>query len=85
MAYGGSQARGGIGATAAAYTTARATRGLSNLHHSSRQCRIPDPLSEEVRDGNRILMDTSRIHFYCATVGSPGTELLISVLMFFYF
>ena len=49
-----------------AYTTATATatRNLShvcNLHHSSRQHRILNPLSE-ARDGTRILMDTSRAH-----------------------
>ena len=41
MAYGGSQARGQIGAVAEAYATATATQDLSHvfdLHHSSRQC-----------------------------------------------
>ena len=51
MAYGGSQARGQIGAVAA------------SLHHSSQQHRILSPLSE-ARDGTRVLMDTSEIH-YC--------------------
>ena len=56
-----------------AYTTAIATWDPSyvcNLHHSSRQRWIPDPLNE-ARDGNRILMDTSRICFCCATMGTP--------------
>ena len=38
MAYGNSQARGGIGAGAAAYTSATATQDLNrifDLHHSS--------------------------------------------------
>ena len=44
-----------------AYTTATATQDLSHvcdLHHSSRQHQILNPLSE-ARDGTRILMDTS--------------------------
>ena len=48
-----------------AYATATAMSGLShtcNLHHSSRQCQIPDPLSE-ARDWTLILMDTSLISF----------------------
>ena len=47
-----------------AYTTATATWDLSlvcNLHHSSRQHQIPDPLSE-VRDQTCILMAPSQIH-----------------------
>ena len=42
-----------------AYTTATATPDLShicNLHHSSQQCQIPNPLSE-ARDRTHILMD----------------------------
>ena len=56
-----------------AYTTATATRDpscLCDLHHSSRQRWIPDPPSE-ARDRICILMDTRRIHFRCATVGTP--------------
>ena len=48
-AYGGSQARDQIGAVPRAYTTATATWDPSrvcNLHHSSRQCRILNPLSK---------------------------------------
>ena len=48
-----------------AYTTATATGDLSRvceLHHSSWQCQIPDPLSES-KDQTHTLMDTSRIHF----------------------
>ena len=48
MAYGGSWARGQIGAIAA------------GLNHSSRQRQIYNPLSE-VRDQTCILMDTSQI------------------------
>ena len=48
-----------------AYTTAIATPEPScvcNLHHSSRQHRILNPLSE-ARDQTCILMDTSQIYF----------------------
>ena len=48
-AYGSSQARGEMRATAA------------GLHHSSWQCRILSPLSE-ARDRTCILMDTIRVH-----------------------
>ena len=40
-----------------------------NLHHSSWQCQIPNPLSK-ARDRTHILMDTSWIHFCCATTGT---------------
>ena len=36
------------------------------LHHSSWQCQIPNPLSK-ARDRTHILLDTSRSHFLCAT------------------
>ena len=55
-------------------TTATATPDPSHawdLHHSSWQHRIPHPLSKP-RDGTHILMDTSQIHFCCATTGTPG-------------
>ena len=48
---------------------------VSNLHHSSRQHQISDPLSE-VRDQTLILMDTSRIHFHCVTMGTPSIRVL---------
>ena len=47
-----------------AYTIAMATQDLSHifdLHHSSQQCWILNPLSE-ARDQTRILMDPSRVH-----------------------
>ena len=56
-----------------AYATATATPDLSHickLYHSSRHCRIPDPPSE-ARDQTHILIDTSWIHFCCATMGTP--------------
>ena len=49
-----------------AYVTATATQDLSHscdLHHSSRQCQIRNPLNE-VRDGTHILMDTSRVCYH---------------------
>ena len=54
VVYGIFQAKGRLGGTALpAYTTAKATQDLSHvcdLHHSSQQRRISDPLSE-ARDG----------------------------------
>ena len=74
MAYRISQARGQIGATAAAYTTATATWDPSHiwdLHHSSWQCRILNPPSE-ARDGTCILMDATQIRFPLShDLGSP--------------
>ena len=43
---------------------------VCDLHHSSRQRQIPDPLSE-ARDRTHILRDTSWIHLCCATTGTP--------------
>ena len=48
-AYGSSQARGPTGAAAAIFDTATAKQDLShvcNLHHSSWQCQILNPLSK---------------------------------------
>ena len=64
VACGSSQARGQIGATLLAYTTAIATWDQSHvldLHHSSRQRQILNPLSE-VRGQTWVFMDPSRIH-----------------------
>ena len=71
--YGGSQAKGQIGATAAGVATATATQDLiyvCNLHHSSRQCQIPNSLSQ-VRDRTQNLRVTIQIRFRCATMGPP--------------
>ena len=49
-----------------AYATATEMWDLSHicdLHHSSLQCQIFNPLSK-VRDGTCVLMDTSQIHFH---------------------
>ena len=59
-AYGGSQARGQIGAAAYAIaTTMPHPRHICNLHHSSWQCQILSSLSE-ARDRTRNLMVTPR-------------------------
>ena len=63
-----------------AYTIATAMWGPShicNLHHSSQQCGITDPLIE-AGDQTRILTDMSRIRFHCATRGTP---CLLKILM----
>ena len=60
-----------------AYTTATATRDLSwvfDLHHSSWQCRIPNPMSKG-RDQTCILMDTSQIRFRFTNMETPGVVL----------
>ena len=67
-----------------AYTTATAMQDPSHvcdLHHSSWQCRIPDPLSEP-RDKSCILMDTSRIHFHCTT---QELWLLLHLILWLWF
>jgi len=60
VAYGGSQARGLIRAVARATATLDPSR-VCNLHHSSQQCRIVNPLSKG-RDRTHNLMVPSRIH-----------------------
>ena len=73
MAYQISQATGGIGAAAEAYATATATPDpnlVCNLHHSSQQRQILNPMSE-ARDQTLNLMVSSWICFQCATIGTP--------------
>ena len=56
-----------------AYATGAVMPDLScicELHHSSQQRWIFNPLSK-TRDGTHILMDTSRIHFHCTSMGTP--------------
>ena len=56
-----------------AYTTATAMphpSRICNLHHSSRQHQILNPLSE-ARDQTRNPMVPSRIFFCCTTMGTP--------------
>ena len=60
------------------YTTATAIPDLSrvcDLHHSSQQCQILNPLSG-ARDQTRIHMDTSQICFRCATMGTLQAPIL---------
>ena len=64
-----------------AYATAAAMPDLSlicDLHHSSRQRRILNPLNK-ARDRTRNFMVPSQIHFCCGTMGTPP------VLIHFYF
>ena len=61
-----------------AYTIATAMQDPShvcNLHHSSEQCHILDPLNK-ARDRTHILMDTSRVVSIV-----PQQELPLIVLM----
>jgi len=56
-----------------AYTTATATRdptSLCDLHHSSWQRQILNPLSE-ARDRTKVLVNTSQICYCWATMGTP--------------
>ena len=65
-----------------AFTTATATwdlNGVGNLYHSSRQHRIPHPVSE-ARDQTCILMDTSWIRFHYATMETPRDRQIINLL-----
>ena len=72
--HGSSQARGRIGAAAAAYTIATAMQNQSHIcdpYHSSQQCWILNPLSK-ARDWTHILMGTRRVHYHWATMGTPS-------------
>ena len=82
MVYGGSQARGLIGATAASLHHSHAMQDsgqICNLHCSSRQHWILNPLSR-ARDQTHILMEMSQIHFCCATREVLYSTLLQSLL-----
>ena len=52
-------------------------RHVCNLHPSSRQHQILNPLSR-ARDRIHNLVVSSRIHFRCATTGTPKTSKLLS-------
>ena len=43
---------------------------VCDLHHSSRQRQISNPLNE-ARDRTRILMNMSQVHIHWATMGTP--------------
>ena len=67
-----------------AYTTATATQNPScfcDLHHSSRQCWIPNPLSK-ARNQTCILMDTSQIHFLSHDANSQILYFMLSMGQF---
>ena len=58
-----------------AYATATSTARpdlshICNLHHSSGQCRMLNPLSK-ARDRTCILMDTSQVRYGCTSMGTP--------------
>ena len=63
-AYRSSQARGGIRALAARLHHSHSSL-IFNLHQSSRQCRILNPLME-ARDWTCVLVDPSQIRFHWA-------------------
>ena len=66
-----------------ACTTATAIQDQSHifdLHHSSWQCWILNPLSK-ARDWTCILMDTSQICFHWATTGTPPSTFYICHLI----
>ena len=75
MAYGGSQARGLIRATAAGLHQSHIKAGserVCDLHRSSQQCQILNPQSK-ARDQTCNLMVPSQIRFCCAMTGTPGS------------
>ena len=53
---------------------------ICDLHHSSWQRRILNPLSE-ARDGTRNLTVPSRIHFHCAKTGTPRRTFKASYIL----
>ena len=72
--YGSSQARGWMELQLPAYPTATETQDLSHvceLHHSSRQHWILNPLIE-ARDQTHVLMDISWVHYCWAMIGTPN-------------
>ena len=72
MAYGSSQAWGGIRTLAAGLHYSYSDIGCK-LHHSSWQCQILNPLSK-ARDQTRNLTVPSQVRFCCTTTGTPGPQ-----------
>ena len=67
-----------------AYSTATAMQDpdcFFDLHHSSRQCQIPNLLSE-ANDGTLVLIDTSRICFHWATTRTACLGLKFNFKLF---
>jgi len=87
-AYGGSQARGPIRATAASLHHSHSNTGskpcVCDLQHCSWQRWFPDPLSK-ARGQTCILMDTSQICFCCAARGSPWRAVFCLFVCFLFF
>ena len=66
-----------------AHVTARAMQNPShicNLHHSSQQYQIINPLTE-ARDQTHIFMDTSQVHYHRATMGTPLPFICLIISM----
>ena len=72
---GSSQARVESELQLPAYAMVTAAQDVCDLHHSSQQDQIPDPLSE-ARDQTQMLIDTSQFHVCCATTGTPQKKYL---------
>ena len=72
IAYASSQARGGIGAVAAGLHHSHSNRGSeTRLGPTPQQRQILNPLGE-VRDWTHVLMDTSRVCYHWAAMGTPS-------------
>ena len=86
MAYGSSLAKCWIRAIAAGLHCSHSNLGsehIWDLHHNSRQGRIPDPLSE-ARDRTWILMDTSQVCYHWAIRELPlPNSIFRNILTFF--
>ena len=78
MAYGGSQARGPVRAVATSLCQSHSNAG-SDLHHSSRQRRILNPVIE-ARDQTCNLMVPSRIR---SPLRHDGNALILFLLSLF--
>ena len=57
---------------------------IYNLHHSSWQGQILNPLNKS-RDRTYILLDTIQVHNHCATTGTPYNNILVFSVQFFHF
>ena len=96
VVYGGSQARGLIGATAAAlcHNNMESELHLWPTPQLTQQNLIPNLLIE-ARDQTHIPLDTNRPHFRCTTMGTPYVFLYVlytivyrvlgSILLYFTF
>ena len=78
-AYGSSQTRGQIGATATGLDHSHSKGDPSyicDLYQSSQQHESPN-LLRGAKDRTCILMDTSQISFCCATMGTPSWPIFV--------